>query len=257
MNKFEEEIAKSTAETLKNVAEDTVRPTSKAIGRTIGTLAEGIFGWVALFGEMQLEKQKLILDNYKRSINKKIEEIPKENLVEPKLHIIGPALESSKFYYEEEHYRELFGNLIASACDKTKNNKVHVSFSSIIKELSPLDAKFLSMFKGNNVYPMASIMSRDKEGSITPYLIDFFNFNDLDNKFDLIEKFDLTSSLDNLIRLGLVVKRNDILVHWDYNNFKKDKIYQAIESKEKNEIEIKKYRIELTAHGRNFLHVCL
>lgn len=260
MNKLEEEVAKATGEVLKKLAEDVIRPTSKSIGLNLGLMIEAIFGWGGAWATTQIEKQKLYKEEYIKNINEKVNKISIENLQEPKMNIVGPAIESSKFFYEENYYREMFSNLIASSCDKTKSNSIHPSFSTIIKDLSPLDAKFISMFNSKGgTYPMASVVSQDKEGKLTPYLYYLFNFKEKDNEFDAIEKISLTSSLDNLIRLGLVIKSSDIIeLDWDYETFKNDILYVEWTTKvEKEEnLVMKKYRLELTLYGRNFLSVC-
>ena len=86
------------------------------------------------------------MTDFKANIESKVKKIPDNNLQEPELSIIGPAIESSKFYISERVIRDLFSNLIASAMDNRKTNDVHHSFVELIKQMSPKDAilfKFL------------------------------------------------------------------------------------------------------------------
>ncbi|WP_412095180.1 Abi-alpha family protein, partial [Bacillus haynesii] len=54
--------------------------------------------------------------------------MPEENLVEPPLHIIGPTIEASKFYFESDELRSMFSNLIAASIDSETINKTHPAF---------------------------------------------------------------------------------------------------------------------------------
>lgn len=52
-------------------------------------------------------------------MNNKIEKIPEENLKEPPINIVGPALEDiGKYYHNEKYLRTLFSNLISSSMNK-------------------------------------------------------------------------------------------------------------------------------------------
>ena len=74
------ESAKQTAELGKDVASDIVRPTSKSIGENIGYLVDGTLGWLGVWGQKQKIKQEKYIEDYKKEINKNIENIPKKCL---------------------------------------------------------------------------------------------------------------------------------------------------------------------------------
>lgn len=114
--------------------------------KTLNTTWDLIFGgyhnWVA---KKQYKRQQ-DLENFKANIEAKVKNIPRDNLKEPELSIIGPAIESSKFYISEENIRELFSNLIAAAMDDSKTNEIHHSFVELIKQMSPKDAVYSNPF---------------------------------------------------------------------------------------------------------------
>ena len=93
-------------------------------------------------GKKQQHRHSLNFEDYVSKIQNKTQEIPEEFLQEPKLNIVGPALEASKYYIDSEILREMFANLISSSVDSRKSSKTHPSFVEIIKQLSSLDAKF-------------------------------------------------------------------------------------------------------------------
>lgn len=103
---FAVESAKQAAKLGKDVASDIIRPTSKSIGENIGYLVDGTLGWLGVWGQKQKIKQKKYIEDYKNEINKNIEAIPQENLKEPTMSVVGPAIASSIFYYENDYYKK-------------------------------------------------------------------------------------------------------------------------------------------------------
>ena len=174
---------------------------------------------------------------------------------------IGPIIDASKYYYENDYYVEMFSDLLQSACDTNFIYKIHPSFVNFIKELSPLDAKLLNSFNYNKTYPIADILEIDKDKKITPFYKSLFYFYDINNHFTILEHLNLTNSLNNLIRLGLVKKNKDILkLNYNYDDFKNHflyKIYENLKENPQNQLKIVKYRIELTETGINFLNCCI
>lgn len=98
------------------------------------------------------------INNFRDELESKLAKIPKDQLTEPPLNIVGPTLEAAKYHLENEDIRMLFAQLIASSMDSSKQDLVHPSFVEIIKQLSPFDAKILSYIIEND-YPIASIIA--------------------------------------------------------------------------------------------------
>ena len=107
---------------------------------------------IAIGNKLEAWNQKSIFKNqqdvekYKNECIEKISKIPEDKIQDPKLSIIGPALEASKFYIEEEEIRNMFANLIAASMNSDFNNSIHHSFIDIIKQLSPHDAILFNSF---------------------------------------------------------------------------------------------------------------
>lgn len=261
MDEFEKELVKNVAELSKEVVGDILHPISKSIGENLGLMVDGVMGWLGCWGQKQKIKQEKYIEEFKKEICLKISEIPQEHLIEPSVSIAGPIIETSKYYYEETHYREMFSNLLASACDKRHIYAIHPSFTEILKQLAPLDAKLLSMFKYHNTYPLADLQEEHKDGTITPYNQSIIDFKDKYNEFTLEEYINLTSSLVNLTRLGLLLKNRDVIeLGYNYNSFKDNFIYQEtnkIKQDSQNNLRILSARIELTELGRRFISCCL
>src|SRR5690625_2537989 len=72
--------------------------------------------------ERKRAKREANIQMYKESIAQKVSAIPEENLQEPPLSIVGPALEASKYYIEEEALREMFSSIISASMNSEKND---------------------------------------------------------------------------------------------------------------------------------------
>ena len=137
---------------------------------------------------------------------------------------------------------------------------IHPSFPEIIKQLSPLDARFLLIFKKETTFPMAEITEQHIDKSITPYTTLLFDFMDAQPDFTYPEQIELSKTVDSLIRFGLLIKNNKIIqLHYDYNKFKQHWLYKKIEKniRSDSKLIIHPYRLEPTLLGKDFLKSCV
>lgn len=193
------------------------------------------------------EKQAINIEKLRDETIAETAKIHPDNIQEPKLSIIGPTLEASQYYIEEEELRSLFSKLLASSMDKSKNKILHPSFVEIIKQLSPEDALFLKEFKNSSRIPFGKILSIEnrkkkeqtknntdstqrfnkismsaelkdmgvlsvddwtsKYGSKSKSIIDYFYFSK-----DRPDLFDNELSISSLSRLGLVTPQEGIIL---------------------------------------------
>ena len=183
--------------------------------------------------------------------------IPEENRKEPDVSIVGPALEEMKFHIEKDDYVEMFTNLLAKACD-SREKEIHPSFSSIIKQLSPEDAKLLKIISDNYAIPIIELEEQHPDGSLTPYF-GYYTLEYVYNVFDshLFIPNELMVSIDNLCRLQLVFLNSHIISRKEeYEEVKNNSYYKSITT---NEIHFKerRYRAEMTRLGARFVAVCV
>lgn len=165
-------------------------------------------------------KQAANLEKYANEVKSGIEKIPEENIQEPKMSVIGPALEASKFYIEEDEIRGMFAKLIASSMDNSKSADIHPSFSEMIKMLSPLDAQNLQTLYQSGDETISKIrMTYDGNGGFKDVCSHIYLGNPETQDNQLI-----APSIDNLIRLKLIdvdyetFKNNDALYEKHRNN---------------------------------------
>lgn len=109
------------------------------------------------------------LEDYKRRITQKFQQIPENQLQEPPLNIIGPALEASKYYISTEEMREMFANLIAHACDQQMEPIIHPSFISILTQITAIEAGVLSGFRPKQEFKMGVSFSINENGQERSY----------------------------------------------------------------------------------------
>ncbi|MGE7839588.1 DUF4393 domain-containing protein [Lysinibacillus sp. NPDC093712] len=147
------------------------------------------------------------IEDFKREIAVEVAKIDNDDIVEPKLAVVGPALESSKYYIEEETIRVMFAKLIAASVNKEYANSTVPAFVEIIKQLSSFDAQiFNTLFKeqirDKSTSPKIGagrIRVQNKTGGKN-IVETFYPFPELNIK----NLNQYSASLDNLVRLGLI-----------------------------------------------------
>lgn len=237
---------------------------AEAPAHTFNEAWKYFFGGVNSFLMRANLKREVNDVKYAQSFIDKAFKIPDEQLQEPKLSIIGPALEASKFYIDEEEIREMFASLLAASFDSSKNDILHHSYIEIIKQLSPLDAKNLRFIFDNKKYPIA------KYSSNTPGT---YSYKDLKTNVFLPEhdvlsneliKFidNNSSSISNLERLGLIFvdRINPLADDSLYHNLEHNQLvdfYKELLHEKNLELDITKQSVSMTPFGKNFCSICI
>lgn len=242
-------------------------PTSGVINRILGPSADILGKRLAKYVETKLDEadvwgsqkseqrtQNIIdmLKLFKEEFNK----LDPDNKKDISVNIVAPIIDNMMTYFEEPNYKEMFAKLLASSFDKQKEGKVRTCFVDIIKQLNSLDAQLLILLKEGRALPYVKIYGRNADNSLTPYFPDLFIYSQTESVTD----FQVISSLENLVRLNLIVIRDDIICFdGEYDYFRNSNYYKTMElliKKEGGTLEMKKYRVELTQFGRDFIYVC-
>lgn len=220
-------------------------------------------------------KQEVNVKLYKRKIWSEAEKVPKENLQEPKLSILGPALEASKYYIEEESLRDMFAKLVVSSMDSRRAGLARTAFVETIKQMDPLDAEILSQiyYSDKNVdensiakiVGRVEIKSKENESHIQRWGSHLY-FGSQD-KFRIIEQEENREkaiAIENLARLGIInVDYDSTLLDVNYQlfeQFAKNTIEYTIAvaaSDENESVQIIVGNIGITDYGHNFCSICL
>ncbi|OAK23335.1 DUF4393 domain-containing protein [Bacillus wiedmannii] len=248
--------------------DEAVMPVAKKAGSTLSSIWTIAFGGIDIYAEKTQLKRVHALNQFKDELEQAVSSIPEKNIVEPPLHIVGPSLEAAKYYFENDELRKMFANLIAASINSDMTSKAHPSFVEIIKQLSPLDAMNLKLFKSNGRLPIAQYVytAADKQGS-KPFKTNVF----LEN--NEIEDIDLNAaSISNLNRLGLIsiTYTEHFLVEERYNNFIEHDLFKQskrdLDAKNEHldpefishtEVGIRKGISGITPFGEHFSEICI
>lgn len=220
--------------------------------------------WYYNFGykmDIKVRQRKQEVDNlFLKDIATEVSNIPIDQIQEPKLSVLGPALEASKYYIDDEELRSLFAKLIAASMDNSKNEVLQPAFVEIIKQMSPIDAKNLI-----NLYdikdkqnPIVSIILESKDSKNYKEVFDHFYIENIGN----ISHVRVASSLLNLKRLGLIEINYGVFLS-DENRYLSYENHPII-NQFKNEyndnlhsIKLKKGLIKITNFGMDFCKICI
>ncbi|MCZ8541955.1 DUF4393 domain-containing protein [Psychrobacillus psychrodurans] len=242
---------------LPKFIDEAATPVAQSVGNTVSGVWNLVFGnHVSLWLKKQEYKHQLNYEDFVEKVNAKVENILPENIIEPEMHILGPAIEASKYYIHSEELRDMFANLIAASMDSEKENTVHPSYVEIIKQLAPDEAKILKHIKGNH-FPTIKVISQI--GSNHSPILE--NFSDVSYKVGCEFPNNVHSYLDNLNRLGLINLYNegrltDDTFYEDIENHPVTK--QSIEiANSLGESKIIRTHAAVTMFGKNFYESCI
>jgi len=159
------------------------------------------------------------LDEEKRKVNDKISElfnaIPLENRLperELPLNIIKPAMTLAVVNADNALLKDLLYNIIQSAMTKNVARLVQPAFVEISKMLSQVDVYNLMQIRRYSMCPIADYEVNEMpiQGAINRTILENVVFV-YDDDVSNINVYELSSSITNLIRLGLVRRTNRIL----------------------------------------------
>lgn len=220
--------------------------------------------WYYNFGykmDIKVRQRKQEVDNlFLKDIVTEVSNIPIDQIQEPKLSVLGPALEASKYYIDDEELCSLFAKLIAASMDNSKNEVLQPAFVEIIKQMSPIDAKNLI-----NLYdikdkqnPIVSIILESKDSKNYKEVFDHFYIENIGN----ISHVRVASSLLNLKRLGLIeinygVFLSDKNRYLSYENHPIINQFKNEYNDDLHSIKLKKGLIKITNFGMDFCKICI
>ena len=238
----------------------TDKPT-QSIGQTFSDLWQIVFGnHLSYVAERQKTKYAHKLEEYRKSLEKKVAAIPEDKQTTPSLQIAGQALEDSKYCAETEDLREMFSSLIANSMHIDYSGKIHPSFSKMIQQLSPLDAQMLKIFHAEQNHGGIAIADFIKR----------IDSNEFERLFELIpakmpkycSQTNATRSIVSLQRLGLIriTTHEQFAEESRYSDFRDTPLYLDLKKQATIHgftLDMFKHIASLTPLGEDFATVCL
>lgn len=205
----------------------------------------------------------------KKQIDQKLHDkyikIPENKRTNPRMNILGPAVEVLKYNLDEKYIKDIFVNIMTNEMNIEKQGKVLPSYIEIVKQLSREDTQMLcSLYelyksKGKHVFPLDIIRAKplDLKGYIE---LDKYVIGHATKKENTVFMHTIKLNpivIDNLSRLEIVKLYDE---HFIPEN---DDYEVAYESLKKQYVDIKDYEIsyekgifEITEYGKNFIEVC-
>ena len=249
-----------------------LKPGANQIGTLFGDLLAMATSKIHFSAEKMRLQQAHDLEEFKKSLSDKLNAKPEECLVEPRMQVVGPAVENAKYCMDEPKIREMFQNLLANAADERYQSKVHPSFSAIIAQMSPLDAENLSLFRKKEVYPIARYKFNLSGGG---EYVSFTHCFLVNSKMKTADELELqAASLSSLERQGLIeiIYGQLLLDKTVYEPFENTEImqrsritlsiYQAMENENTPDdmrhtsVTQQNGIVKLTTFGKEFTQVC-
>ncbi|MHB9133640.1 MAG: DUF4393 domain-containing protein [Armatimonadota bacterium] len=253
------EITKGILEAVP-VYEDAIQPLARQVGTALETLGKTINVALAplrgmIWGYDQIE------EFLKRTLEDKLKDVPIDRITTPSPSIAGPALESLRFCANEEVLRDMFANLLATSMDSKSAINAHPSFVEIIRQLTPIEAKIITLLYDERSIPLITIRTEhiaERGGQDI-----FRNFSLIGDQLHFPNHQIISSYLDNICRLGLSN------IPYDYT-LTKPNIYDPLEDHyfAKSQLEIAnsidqckgiyvKKTLQITDFGEQFYNTCM
>lgn len=238
--------------------ENLTAPVTTNAGQTFGDICFLVFGGISHLAEKRKLKYAVELEKFKKELDEKINTIPEEKRIEPNMQTVGPALENSKYCVESEEIRKAFANLISRSMNQDYFQYVHPSFADMLKQMSPLDAQNLLLFKMKKSYPICDVHyeKHDSPGYRTIFH-DLFIANCQQDNYEL-----QAQSISSLLRFGLVniPATSSLADSTLYDEFETNPIYLALKAgipEEIGKVTLKRKKIDITLLGEAFIRACL
>lgn len=263
-NKLKKSLITTTCKPIANSVNNIIDKPTQNIGTTIADIWYLVFGGISQAAEKRKLKNFYALKEYEKEyedqLKEKISKIPSDKIIEPDLQIVAPALEASKYCILHKELINLFSNLISSSMNKDFCNFVHPSFSEIIKQMTPIDAKNIYIFSIKTYYPICNYRVYFKDTSFEEYYKNIFLSNPNETNLTL-----QSVSISSLERLGLVNIDFNTKVKIDsYKDFENTKLYKQLQEDliannipRAANIKIIKGVVELTPYGELFIKSCV
>ena len=256
------EIAKAVGEIVDKVPiyQDAIQPAAKEVGKGLKVIAKAV-NTALMPVEGLIWGVEQIKDFVHERVSQKLEDIPPEDIQQPKPHIAVPAIDALRYTGSEDDLSELYANLLATSMDKATAYRAHPGFVDMIKNMCPDEARIMRFLSSNPDYPLVNIKSVSTTDQSFRVVHRHLSLLGLDAK---CEHIPLTSNyIDNLERLGLVQVETMVKMSNDelYTRIEKypqvEEIIDDLNKTQGRKVEVEKIRLAVTDLGKQFIRSCV
>lgn len=244
------------------IYEDMVQPAAKELGKGLVTIVKTVNLALAPLEGVVWGYEK-IKAHFLPKVEDRLKNVSPNDIVTPKISVAGPIIEALRYTGAEESLSDLYANLLATSMDKNTAINAHPAFTEIIKQLTPDEAKLISLFPNISSIPLIDITRKDNSKNRGSYITRYSNHSNFGESAECEHLSLVPAYIDNLIRLGLI----EIPAGQSYTavefykpledselakNFK-----TMIENVPEHECHFNRKMAVITALGRQFANVCV
>lgn len=248
-------------ESVPKLYEDAFQPTVQEGGKLLARVPRAINAAFSGLDKWILNKEYAI-DETKKLLAQKLENVEPEKIVEPAPYVAVPALQSISYSMNSEELRNLYANLLAKAMNIDTKDFVHPAYVNIISQMTPLDAHVLQYLlnEPDNDMPVVDLIAtRPTLGYMLECIYLQANITGL--SLSSIEA--LSISIENLARNNLIYITESTSSK-GYDSIYKSDQYKVFYEKQKETlppfysgIETRQKNCRLSSLGKSFCDICL
>ena len=256
------EIAKAISEIADKVPiyQDAIQPAAKELGKGLQIVVRAVnAALVPVEGLVWGVEQ--IRDFVRERVAKKLEEVPPEDIQQPKPHIAVPAIDALRYTGAEGELSELYANLLATSMDRATAYRAHPGFVDMIKNMCPDEARLMRFLATAPYYPLVNLKSVSTIDQSFQIVHRHLSLIGLDAQCEHVPL--APNYIDNLQRLGLVqvetmVKMYDVARYTRIEEYQQVKdIIEGIKKLEGRTVDVERIRLVVTDLGKQFIRACV
>ncbi|MFJ3447417.1 DUF4393 domain-containing protein [Pseudomonas sichuanensis] len=247
------------------IYQDLAQPAVKQVGKALETIGKAINLALAPVGALVWGYEKC-QDFISTKVADRLKEVPPEDIITPKPNVAGPAIEALRYTGHEEQLSDLYANLLASAMDKKTASGAHPAFVEIIKQLTPDEAKVVTLFRGVRAFPLLNVRESHKDDPEQKKggrdVLSHFSLLGEEAGVEFVSM--VPAYLDNLCRLGLIEYLPAGIVYTAANSYEPLETHatvlavkQSIEVNPVMECEMHRTGFRITELGKQFAKICV
>lgn len=246
------------------IYQDVVQPAAQELGKGLQTVAKTVHIALAPVSALVWGYDQ-IKEFVSTKVADRLKNVPPENIITPKSNVVGPALESLRYIGHESSLSDMYANLIAAAMDKSSASGAHPAFVDIIKQLTPDEAKLISLFIHSTPFPIISVRKDYKINTLekTGGIEVINNFSLLGNIAQCEFPHLTPSYINNICRLGLaeipaMYQYTGIGVYDSLENANSiQEIKLQVEQDPEFNFSIDRRGLRVTELGKQFAQICV
>jgi len=137
------------------VYSDLIAPPAQAVGTGLSEVIKLLFLPAQVLNILGQSK----VQSLESELAERAKKIPADRLQQPPLYISGPVVQSMAFSEDAPELRKLYMNLLLKAMDSETVREAHPAYTEVIKQLSPDEARIVSLVKAETGFPAVTVRS--------------------------------------------------------------------------------------------------